>query len=102
MILTRRSLLGGMAALFAAPAIVRAASLMPVQKPALILPEKPRLIVPQFAAGDEIWFDETGTIPAMKRKGVIQYIAADDQPLITDWNGIMLRGGIMPTDEARI
>ncbi len=43
-LLTRRSLLGGLAALLAAPAIVRAQSLMPIKVPPLWVPPQEAII----------------------------------------------------------
>lgn len=69
--LSRRGLFGGFAALLAAPAIVRVASIMPVAaKPPIITGWQPRYVNPTFAAkiGRPLTVDEWSPPPGMARK----------------------------------
>ncbi len=76
MILTRRKLIGGMGLLFAAPAIVRASSLMPVKVPALAewTGVFPRFVVPELEPS--VWLVQWGP------STVTQYYGADLIPAL--------------------
>ena len=79
--LNRRSFFSGLAAAFAAPAIVRAASIMPVK--ALILPPEPELIIP-ISSG--LYADLTDmTRAAFVPRLFVQIYRADPLPPILEY-----------------
>ena len=93
MILTRRRFfmgLGGAAALVAAPAIVRASSLMPVSVPKLIIPPAPSLSFANFL------YDDAGLLREVRAITGIEALALTED--VDSTAGISIwRGGLMPS-----
>jgi hypothetical protein len=87
---TRRGFLLGLgAALVAAPAIVKATSIMPIKAPKLIVPAAPALET-AYAIGDRALYVGPNMMAALKRELSMEELAVD-RPLIQG-NVFMFRG----------
>ena len=76
----RRLFLTGLAALIAAPAIIRVAQLMPISVPKLIIPEQQQLILQAMDAF--IWYDGFDPIGYDDSTGLFEF------PEGVNWDGV--------------